>query len=165
MANTTQLQLSKQTSFPRKSPLTIAQNLAHILADTYTLYLKSQNYHWNVGGTLFYSLHELFEQQYKEMAEAIDEIAERIRILGMTAPGSFTDFQQLSSIPESQDIPNAKEMIQRLIDGNLALSRNLYSIIKQAELSADFPTVDLLTRRMTVHEKNAWMLKSILEEA
>lgn len=141
----------------------IAENLSRLLADTYTLYLKTHNFHWNVTGPLFNSLHLMFEQQYTELALAVDAIAERIRTLGFPAPGSYSEFARLSSIAETPGVPKAEEMIRLLVEGQEAVVRTARSIIPVAEQANDEPTVDLLTERMQIHEKNAWMLRSFLE--
>jgi starvation-inducible DNA-binding protein len=142
----------------------IADGLARLLADTYTLYLKTHNYHWNVTGPLFTTLHLMFEQQYTELALAVDEIAERIRALGYPAPGSYQAFARLSSIEEETDSqPPAEDMIRRLTSGQEAVVRTAREVFPIAEEARDEPTADLLTRRMQIHEKNAWMLRSLLE--
>lgn len=140
----------------------IAEGLSRLLADTYTLYLKTHNFHWNVTGPMFATLHTLFEEHYTELATAIDEIAERIRALGMPAPGSFKQFAELSSIQEEIGVPEAKEMIRQLVEGQEAVVRTARSVFPTAADAADEPTVDLLTQRMHIHEKNAWMLRSLL---
>lgn len=142
----------------------LAEGLAHLLADSYTLYLKTHNFHWNVVGPMFQALHILFENQYTELALAVDEIAERIRALGYPAPGSYQQFAKLTVIQEETGIPNAKEMIKQLIEGQEAVTRTARGIFPLVEEAKDQPTADLLTRRMEVHEKNAWMLRSLLEE-
>ena len=141
---------------------TIAKGLSRLLADTYTLYLKTHNYHWNVTGPLFNTLHLMFEQQYTEQATAVDEIAERIRALGFPAPGSYAQFAKLTSIEEEAGVPAADEMIKRLVAGQEAVVRTARGIFAAVEKARDEPTADLLTRRMQVHEKNAWMLRSML---
>lgn len=143
--------------------LEIAGGLARLLADTYTLYLKTHNYHWNVTGPLFGSLHLMFETQYGELALAVDQIAERIRALGVRAPGSYHEFAALSTIPDDDDQPDATEMIRRLLDGQQALVRTARSVLPVVERAQDQPSIDLLTQRMQVHEKNAWMLRSLLQ--
>ncbi len=140
----------------------IAQGLSRLLADTYTLYLKTHNFHWNVTGPMFSTLHVLFEEHYTEFATAIDEIAERIRALGFPAPGSFQQFGALSSIEEETGLPNAEEMLRQLVLGQEAVVRTARSILPIAGDANDEPTVDLLTQRMQIHEKNAWMLRSLL---
>jgi starvation-inducible DNA-binding protein len=142
--------------------LEIADRLSHLLADTYTLYLKTHNYHWNVTGPMFQTLHLMFEQQYNELALAVDLIAERIRALGAPAPASYREFSQLSSIVEDEDRPDAIEMIRRLVLGQETVVRTARSIFPAVEEVRDEPTADLLTQRMQVHEKTAWMLRSLL---
>ena len=141
---------------------TIAKGLSRLLADTYTLYLKTHNYHWNVTGPLFNMLHLMFEQQYTEQAAAVDEIAERIRALGVPAPGSYAQFAKLTSIKEETGVPAAKEMIKRLVAGQEAVVRTARDVFPAVDKARDAPTADLLTRRMLIHEKNAWMLRSML---
>ncbi|MFM8303267.1 MAG: Dps family protein [Actinomycetota bacterium] len=140
----------------------IADSLARLLADTYTLYLKTHNYHWNVTGPMFQTLHLMFEQQYSELALAVDLIAERIRALGAPAPGSYREFAALSSIEEDGDSPDASEMIRRLVAGQEAVVRTARAAFPVVERAHDEPTADLLTQRMQVHEKTAWMLRSLL---
>jgi starvation-inducible DNA-binding protein len=142
----------------------IAEGLSRLLADTYTLYLKTHNFHWNVTGPMFQTLHLLFETQYTELATAVDLIAERIRALGYPAPGTYSEFGQLSSIPETSGVPKAQEMIRLLVEGQEAVVRTARSIFPIVDEVNDEPTADLLTQRMQVHEKNAWMLRSLLEE-
>jgi starvation-inducible DNA-binding protein len=142
----------------------IADGLARLLADTYTLYLKTHNFHWNVTGPMFQTLHLMFEQQYNELALAVDLIAERIRALGFPAPGSYREFGKLTSIAESEGVASAREMIRQLVEGQEAVVRTARSVFPIAEKSNDQPTADLLTQRMQLHEKNAWMLRSLLEE-
>jgi starvation-inducible DNA-binding protein len=142
----------------------IAEGLSCLLADSYTLYLKTHNFHWNVTGPMFQTLHLLFQAQYTELWNALDIIAERIRALGYPAPGSYRRFVELSSIPEEDGVPKAKDMIRQLVDGQEAVartSRRVFAIVSKAN---DQPSADLLTQRMEVHEKNAWMLRSLLEE-
>src|SRR6266496_2933033 len=130
----------------------IAEGLARLLADTYTLYLKTHNFHWNVTGPMFQTLHLLFEQQYTELALAVDLIAERIRALGFPAPGSYQQFGKLSSIKEETGVPSAKEMIRQLVDGQQAVVRTARSVVPVVGDAHDEPTLDLLTQRMQVHE-------------
>lgn len=141
----------------------IAEGLAHVLADSYMLYLKTHNYHWNVTGELFHSLHEQFEEQYTELAEAIDEIAERMRAIGHRAPGSFREFQELTSIEEDTDEPNALEMVRRLAIDNETVLRTAREVIPACDDAGDEATLDLMTQRLHVHSKTAWMLRSHLE--
>lgn len=146
----------------------IADGLSRLLADSYTLYLKTHNYHWNVTGPQFTTLHTLFETHYTELALAVDEIAERIRALGHRAPGSYVEFAELSVIQEdapASDVPAANEMVARLVAGQEAVVRTARQVIEIAARAGDEPTADLLTQRMQVHEKNAWMLRSLLEQA
>jgi starvation-inducible DNA-binding protein len=140
----------------------IVHGLATLLADTYTLYLKTHNYHWNVTGPMFQTLHVLFETQYTELSLAVDLIAERIRALGEFAPGSYKEFSKLTSIKEADGIPAAQDMIKDLVKGQEALAKTARSIVPVADKASDEPTLDLLTQRMQVHEKNAWMLRSLL---
>jgi starvation-inducible DNA-binding protein len=141
----------------------IADALSRVLADSYMLYLKTHNYHWNVTGELFHSLHEQFEEQYTELADAIDEIAERIRALGYRAPGTFKEFNELTSIDEQQDEPEAMEMVRRLAIGNEQVLRTAREALEPANNAEDEATIDLLTERLHVHSKTAWMLRSHLE--
>ena len=142
----------------------IAQGLSHLLADTYTLYLKTHNFHWNVKGPMFQTLHLMFETQYNELALAVDLIAERIRALGEPAPGSYSDYARLSSIKEAKGVPTATKMIAELVAGQEAVARTARRIFPLAEKANDEPTADLLTQRLQVHEKTAWMLRSLLEK-
>jgi starvation-inducible DNA-binding protein len=142
----------------------IAQGLSHLLADTYTLYLKTHNFHWNVKGPMFQTLHLMFEAQYSELALAVDLVAERIRALDFPAPGTYREFGKLTSIAESEGVPNAQAMIRQLVDGQEAVVRTARSVFAVADRVNDQPTADLLTQRMQVHEKTAWMLRSLLEE-
>lgn len=142
----------------------IAGGLARLLADTYTLYLKTHNFHWNVTGPMFQTLHLMFEQQYNELALAVDLIAERIRALGFPAPATYAEFSRLSSIKEQEGTPTAQEMIGLLVEGQEAVVRTARSIFPTVEGAHDEPTADLLTQRMQVHEKTAWMLRSLLAD-
>jgi starvation-inducible DNA-binding protein len=141
----------------------LAGELAKLMADTYTLYLKTHNYHWNVTGPMFQTLHLMFEQQYNEMWIAVDLVAERIRSLGHQAPGSYAAFNRLSSIPDADDVPSAQEMIKRLVEGHEAVIRTARALIPIANDVRDDSTADLATQRLQVHEKTAWMLRSLLE--
>ena len=140
----------------------IAKGLSHLLADSYTLYLKTHNFHWNVTGPMFNTLHLMFEAQYNELALAVDLIAERIRALGFPAPGSYREFLKLSTIPEATGVPAAEDMIRQLVEGQESIVRTARSIFPVVEDARDEPTADLLTQRMQVHEKTAWMLRSLL---
>jgi len=142
----------------------IAQGLSHLLADTYTLYLKTHNFHWNVKGPMFQTLHLMFETQYNELALAVDMIAERIRALDFPAPGTYREFGKLTSIKESEGVPVARDMIRQLVDGQEAVARTARSLFPVVDRASDEPTADLLTQRLQVHEKAAWMLRSLLEE-
>lgn len=148
---------------PEQERAAIAQGLSHLLADTYTLYLKTHNFHWNVKGPMFQTLHLMFETQYNELALAVDLIAERIRSLGFPAPGTYAEFSLLSSISETTGVPKAEEMIRLLVESQEAVIRTARSVFPAAERASDEPTADLLTQRMQVHEKTAWMLRSLLE--
>lgn len=141
----------------------IAEGLSHVLADTYLLYLRTHNYHWNVTGELFHSLHEQFEEQYVELADAVDEIAERIRALGHKAPGTFKEFHELTSLDETTEEPEAMEMVRRLAVGNEQVLRTARKALDPAREADDEATIDLLTQRLHVHSKVAWMLRSHLE--
>ena len=140
----------------------IAEGLSRLLADSYTLYLKTHNYHWNVVGPMFNTLHLMFEEQYTELALAVDQIAERIRALGEPAPGSYREFASLSSVSEEDDQPDANEMIRRLVASQEAVVRTARSVFAATEQAGDEASADLLTQRMQVHEKTAWMLRSLL---
>jgi starvation-inducible DNA-binding protein len=141
----------------------IGDGLAHLLADTYTLYLKTHNFHWNVTGPMFNTLHLMFEAQYNELALAVDLIAERIRALGFPAPGSYRQFAELTSIAEETSVPSADEMIAQLVKDQEAVVRTARKIFPVVDEAHDEPTADLLTQRMQVHEKTAWMLRSLLD--
>ena len=143
---------------------TIAQGLSRLLADTYTLYLKTHNFHWNVKGPMFQTLHLMFETQYNELALAVDLIAERIRALGYPAPGSYAEYAKLSSFQDAKGVPAATKMIAELVAGQEAVVRTARAIFPLAEKANDEPTADLLTQRMQTHEKTAWMLRSLLEK-
>ena len=147
-----------------KDRAAIAQGLSRLLADTYTLYLTTHNFHWNVTGPMFNTLHAMFMTQYTELWAALDIVAERIRALGYPAPGSYRRFVELSSIPEEDGVPKAKDMIRQLVEGQEAVARTARKVFAVASKANDQPTADLLTQRMEVHEKNAWMLRSLLEE-
>ena len=140
----------------------IAEGLSRLLADTYSLYLKTHYFHWNVTGPMFNTLHLMFETQYNELWNAVDPVAERIRALGYPAPGSYSEFAKLSSIPESKGVPEAMDMVRELVAGHEAVTRTARSLIPDVDKAADEPTADLLTQRMDIHEKTAWMLRSLL---
>lgn len=141
----------------------LATELSKLLADSYTLYLKTHNFHWNVTGPMFQTLHLMFETHYTELALAVDLIAERIRALGHPAPGSYKAFAKLTSIEESEQVPPAQEMIQQLVTGHETVARTARSVVKRADKAGDPVTADLATQRLQVHEKTAWMLRSLLE--
>jgi starvation-inducible DNA-binding protein len=141
----------------------IANGLSRVLADSYTLYLQTHNFHWNVTGPMFQALHVMFETQYTELALAVDAVAERIRSLGFPAPGTYAQFEQLSSIRQDNGVPDAQEMIRLLVAGHETVARTARQVFTVAEDASDQPTCDLLTQRMQVHEKTAWMLRSLLE--
>lgn len=142
----------------------IAEGLSRLLADSYTLYLKTHNFHWNVKGPMFQTLHLMFEGQYNELALAVDSIAERIRALGYPAPGTYHEFAKLTSIKEPTGVPTAKDMIHQLVEGQEAVVRTARSILPLVESAGDEVTSGLLAARMEIHEKTAWMLRSLLEE-
>jgi len=142
----------------------IADQVSRLLADSYTLYLKTHNFHWNVTGPMFDTLHLMFERQYTELAQAVDQIAERIRALGFPAPATYAQFAKLSAIKEEPGVPNADTMIRLLLDGHETVVRTARSIFPVVERAQDEPTKDLLIERMQVHEKTAWMLRSMLQK-
>ena len=141
----------------------IADGLSRLLADEYTLYLKTHNFHWNVTGPMFNTLHLMFETHYNESALAVDLVAERIRALGFPAPGTYKQYSNLSSIKETEGVPEAMDMVRLLVEGHEACAKTARSVFPTAEASSDEPTCDLLTQRMQLHEKTAWMLRSLLE--
>lgn len=142
----------------------IAEGLSRLLADTFTLYLKTHNFHWNVTGPMFQTLHLMFEEQYNELWTATDLVAERIRALGVFAPATYREFARLTSIMEEDGVPAATQMIRQLVEGHETAARTARSVITIAERASDAPTADLLTERLQVHEKTAWMLRSLLAE-
>ena len=148
----------------KKDRAAIAQGLSHLLADTYTLYLTTHNFHWNVTGPMFNTLHLMFMAQYTELWTAVDPVAERIRALGHPAPGSYAQFSQLVTVPDVPATPpKALEMVQILVQGHEAVARTARELFPIADKAHDEPTADLLTQRMAVHEQTAWMLRSLLE--
>jgi len=149
---------------PEKKRKEIADGLSHLLADSYTLYLSTHNFHWNVTGPMFNTLHLMFMDQYTELWNSLDLIAERIRSLGVPAPATYAQFSKLTSIQEPVGVPKAKDMIKILVQGHEAVSKTARSIFPAAEAGSDESTKDLLTQRLQVHEKTAWMLRSLLEE-
>ena len=148
-----------------KDRAAIAKGLSHLLADTYTLYLTTHNFHWNVTGPMFNSLHTMFMTQYTELWTAVDPIAERIRSLGHVAPGSYAQFGQLSSLPDAPTVPpKAMEMVRILAQGHEAVARTARSLFPLVDQASDEPTADVLVQRLTVHEQAAWMLRAMLED-
>ena len=148
-----------------KDRAAIAKGLSRLLADTYTLYLTTHNFHWNVTGPMFNTLHQMFMVQYTELWAAVDPVAERIRSLGHVAPGSYAQFSKLASVPDvPSDPPKALEMVRILVQGHEAVARTARGLFAVADKASDEPTADLLTQRLTVHEQTAWMLRSLLEE-
>ena len=148
-----------------KDRAAIAKGLSHLLADTYTLYLTTHNFHWNVTGPMFNTLHQMFMVQYTELWTAVDPIAERIRSLGHPAPGSYAQFGKLASVPDAPSLPpKALEMARILVTGHEAVARTARQLFPLADKASDEPTADLLTQRLTVHEQTAWMLRSLLED-
>jgi len=156
------MQMQIDIGIAEKDRKDIAEGLSHLLADTYTLYLKTHNFHWNVTGPMFQTLHLMFETHYNELALAVDLIAERIRALGFPAPGTYGEFAKLSSIPEEPGVPGAQDMIKKLVQGHEAVVRTARKVFPKVDEAHDEPSADLLTQRMQVHEKTAWMLRSLL---
>jgi starvation-inducible DNA-binding protein len=152
-----------QIGIDEKDRNAVATGLAKLLADTYTLYLKTHNFHWNVTGPMFNTLHLMFEAQYTELALAVDLVAERIRALGLPAPGSYAQFARLSTVREETGVPHAEDMIRQLVEGQEAVTRTARQVFPVAERAQDQVTMDLLTQRLQAHEKAAWMLRSLLE--
>ena len=146
-----------------KDRAAVAGELSKMLADSYTLYLMTHNFHWNVEGPMFNTLHNMFMMQYSEEWTALDQIAERIRALGHYAPGTYAEYAKLSSIREPKAIPEATDMIRLLVQGNEAVAKTARHALGQADQANDQPSADLLTQRLDVHEKNAWMLRSLLQ--
>jgi len=151
------------TGIPRDSREATAEGLSRLLADEYTLYLKTHNFHWNVTGPMFNNLHTMFETHYQESALAVDEIAERIRALGFPAPGTYKQYVSLSTIEEESGVPEAMEMVKLLVKGHEACAKTARTVFPIAEGGRDEVTADLLTQRLQVHEKTAWMLRSLLQ--
>ncbi len=149
---------------PEKKREKIAQGLSRLLADSFTLYMMTHSFHWNVTGPMFNALHAMFMAQYTEQWTALDEIAERIRALGVPAPGTFTEFAKLASIKEVDGSPKAMDMVRHLVAAQEAAARTAREVFPLTEDANDQPTADLLTQRMNVHEKTAWMLRSLLED-
>ena len=142
----------------------IAEGLSHVLADSYALYLKTHNFHWNVEGPRFRELHLMFEEQYTELATAVDEIAERIRALGQYAPGGFGQFARLTSLKDEDAVPTAEQMVSRLAEDHEAVGKTIYTILPMAQEAGDEVTAGFLIERLTVHEKTCWMLRSMIKE-
>jgi starvation-inducible DNA-binding protein len=156
--------MNLDTGISAKDRAAIAAGLARLLADTYVLYLKTHNFHWNVEGPMFQTLHQMFMEQYTETWNAIDLVAERIRSLGHYAPGTYKEYLGLARIRETAGVPKAEQMVKLLIEGQEAVVRTAREVLPLAERGDDEPTLDLLTQRMQVHEKNAWMLRSLLKK-
>ena len=152
------------TGIKKQDRINIADGLSRLLADTYTLYLKTHYFHWNVTGPMFNTLHLMFEGQYDELALAVDLVAERIRSLDVYAPGTYSQFAELTSIAEEKGVPKANDMIAELVSGHEAVCRTARSVFPAAEAASDEATADLLTQRLQLHEKTAWMLRSLLEK-
>jgi starvation-inducible DNA-binding protein len=153
---------SVQIGIPAPELDEIVTGLSRVLADSYSLYLKTHSYHWNVVGPMFHSLHAMFMDEYTELALAVDEIAERIAALGAPAPGTYRQFAQLSSVPEDSDVPDALEMVRRLVAAHETTARTIRTVLPVVEAAPDQVSTDLLVRRLDVHEKTAWMLRSLL---
>jgi starvation-inducible DNA-binding protein len=151
-----------QIGIPEQERAAVVEGLSRVLADSYSLYLRTHSYHWNVVGPMFHSLHAMFMEEYTELSLAVDEIAERIRALGAPAPGTFREFAALSSVAEDTDVPAATEMVRRLVSGHEATARTIREVLPVAESAPDQVSTDLLVRRLDVHEKTAWMLRSLL---
>lgn len=156
--------MAMDTGISAKDRSAIAGGLSRLLADTYILYLKTHNFHWNVEGPMFQTLHQMFMDQYTEAWNAIDPIAERIRALGHYAPGSYKQYIKLAAVKEAEGVPRAEKMVRELIEGQETVARTARSVLPLAEKANDQPTLDLLTQRLDIHEKNAWMLRSLLKK-
>ena len=152
------------TGISPKDRAAIAQGLSRLLADTYVVYLKTHNFHWNVEGPMFQTLHQMFMEQYTETWNAIDLVAERIRSLGHYAPGTYAEYNKLARLKETPGVPKAEQMVRLLIEGQEAIVKTAREVLPIAEKADDQPTLDLLTQRMQIHEKNAWMLRSLLKK-
>ena len=152
------------TGIPAAERAAIVQGLSKLLADSYVLYLKTHSFHWNVEGPMFQTLHQMFMEQYTETWNAIDLIAERIRSLGEYAPGTYREYARLTRIKETEGVPRAEEMVQLLIEGQETIVRTAREVLPVADEAHDEPTLDLLTQRLNIHEKNAWMLRSLLKK-
>jgi starvation-inducible DNA-binding protein len=156
--------MAMDTGISAKDRTRLAEGLSRLLADTYVLYLKTHNFHWNVEGPMFQTLHIMFMEQYTEAWNAIDPIAERIRALGHYAPGTYKQYVKLASVKETEGVPKAGQMIRQLIEGQETVARTARSVLPVADDANDQPTLDLLTQRLDIHEKNAWMLRSLLKK-
>lgn len=154
--------MSINTGIDNQSRAAIADNLSRLLADTYTLYLKTQSYHWNVTGSNFHALHSMFEEQYQDLADAVDVIAERIRALGFSAPGSYTQYVKLATVKEDTTVPQWQTMVQQLLSDHETIIANIRNMLPVIEEIDDEVSLGLLAERMNVHEKTAWMLRSTL---
>ncbi|MCL1861316.1 MAG: DNA starvation/stationary phase protection protein [Proteobacteria bacterium] len=148
----------------KKDRAEIAKGLSRLLADSYTLYMTTHNFHWNVTGPMFNTLHLMFEGQYTELSGAVDLIAERIRALGFPAPGSYKEFEKLTSLKQPEDVPDAEGMIRQLLSSHEGVAKTARAVVPLADKASDEPTLDLLTQRLQLHEKTAWMLRSLLEK-
>ena len=153
------------TGIAEQNKQDIAEDLCALLADTYVLYVKTQNFHWNVTGPAFHSLHKMFEAQYKDLAEAADLIAERVRALGQPAPGSFSEFSELATLRESRGIVRAEDMVGILEDDHETVTRKIRSCMLKTEQAGDHGSADLMTQRLLAHEKASWMLRSLAARA
>jgi starvation-inducible DNA-binding protein len=155
--------LAIDIGIPERDRRQIADGLSRLLADTYGLYLKTHSFHWNVEGPMFNTLHLMFMEQYTELWTALDAIAERIRSLGYPAPGTYRDFARLSKIEDTEGVPEAMEMVELLVRGHETVARTARNVFKAADKGGDESTADLLTQRLQIHEKTAWMLRSLLK--
>ena len=164
MAKTKNAGLGIHIGINEKDRAAIAGGLSRLLADTYLLYLKTHNFHWNVEGPMFQTLHTMFMDQYTESWNAIDPIAERIRALGHYAPGTYKQYVKLATVKETDGVPKAEQMVRDLISGQETVARTARSVLPLADKANDQPTLDLLTQRLDIHEKNAWMLRSLLKK-
>jgi starvation-inducible DNA-binding protein len=152
--------LDVNTGLPESARREIAEQLSHLLADTYTLYLKTHGYHWNVSGPMFRSLHLMFEEQYMDLRDAADLVAERMLSLGHTAPASYAEYDKLATVVDEPGVPTAMDMVRNLVEGHEAVVRTARAVVKAAETAGDVATADLATQRIDVHEKTAWMLRA-----
>lgn len=148
------------TGLDKEARRDLAAGLSRLLADTYTLYLKTHGYHWNVTGPMFRSLHLMFEEEYLELRDAVDVIAERIRALGYPAPGSYAELARLSSVVDEEGVPEAMEMVRHLVDAHERVIKTGRAVVEAAESAGDVATADVVTQRIDIHEKTAWMLRA-----